>query len=140
MYSCTISQWLHFCLCFLSLGILCLLCMCGVYIRHNLPALHSCPMAVFCSQHLRMGPVCLAHRLGFNLSADSFYLCQPKVHLPLNNSLHKEFIAAKLLQTQEGSFLYSTFVSFIQREESAYPLFHCGSCLCTSKQLSDSKI
>lgn len=43
-------------------GVLCVLRMCGIYVRHHLPSLHPCPMAVFCRQHLRMGPVCLAHR------------------------------------------------------------------------------
>lgn len=47
---------------FLYPGILCVLRLCGIYVRHHLPSLHPCPMAVFCRQHLRMGPVCLAHR------------------------------------------------------------------------------
>lgn len=51
------------CLFLLHLGVLCLLRMCGIHLRHHLPPLHPRPMAVFRCQHLRMGPVCLAHRL-----------------------------------------------------------------------------
>lgn len=43
-------------------GVLSVLRVCGVYVRHHLPSIHPRPMAVFRRQHLRMGPVCLAHR------------------------------------------------------------------------------
>lgn len=64
LYVCTtVKAYLIVCLYLLRLGVLCLLRMCGVYVRHHLPPLHPRPMAVFRCQHLRMGPVCLAHRL-----------------------------------------------------------------------------
>lgn len=64
LYFCTIVMaCLTVCLFLLHLGVLCILRMCGVYVRHHLPSLHPRPMAVFRCQHLRMGPVCLAHRL-----------------------------------------------------------------------------
>ena len=64
LYCCTaVKACLIVCLYLLRLGVLCLLRMCGVYVRHHLPPLHPRPMAVFRCQHLRMGPVCLAHRL-----------------------------------------------------------------------------
>uniref|UniRef100_A0A8C4HVN3 Macoilin 1a n=1 Tax=Dicentrarchus labrax TaxID=13489 RepID=A0A8C4HVN3_DICLA len=64
LYFCTVVTYLTVCLfLLLQLGVLCLLCMCGVYVRHHLPPLHPRPMAFFCCQHLRMGPVRLAHRL-----------------------------------------------------------------------------
>ncbi|XP_028256565.1 macoilin-1 isoform X2 [Parambassis ranga] len=46
-------------------GVLRLLRMCGVYIRHHMPPLHPCPVAVFRCQHIRMGPVRLAHSIGY---------------------------------------------------------------------------
>lgn len=56
-------------------GVLRLLRVCGVYVRHYLPSLHPRPMVVFCRQHLRMGPVCLAHRLvsGFSPPAVTLF-------------------------------------------------------------------
>ena len=46
----------------LSTGLLSVLCVCGVYIGHYMPALHPCAMAVLRCQHLRVGPVCVAYR------------------------------------------------------------------------------
>lgn len=46
---------------FLS-GFLSVLCVCGVYIRHHMPALHPRAVAVLRCQHVRVGAVCLAHR------------------------------------------------------------------------------
>lgn len=63
-------------LCFL-LGVLCVLCLCGVYIRHRMPPLHPRPMAVFRCQHLRVGPVCVAHRLVQVSEASGFYSFYP---------------------------------------------------------------
>jgi hypothetical protein len=45
-----------------STGLLSVLCVCGVYIGHYMPAFHPCAMAVLRRQHLRVGPVCVAYR------------------------------------------------------------------------------
>lgn len=57
-----LQQLYDVCNSFLFPGFLCVLCVCGIYIRHHLPSIHPRPMAVFRCQHLRVGPVCLAHR------------------------------------------------------------------------------
>lgn len=115
---------------FLYPGILCLLRMCGIYVRHHLPSLHPCPMAVFCRQHLRMGPVRLAHR---------------SVRVLLRASrLAAIFTASK---RQRIKFQWPSFRSAdrwlwsacTQREESVCPLCPCGSCLCTLKPPYGSK-
>lgn len=73
--------------CFLlHLGVLCVLRMCGVYVRHHLPSLHPCPMAVFRCQHLRMGPVRLAHRLVSGFLQIFFFWANSHLHLKKNSN------------------------------------------------------
>lgn len=87
-------------------GIFCLLCLCGVYIRHYLPPLHPCPMVVFRCQHLRMGPVCLAHRLVNSISVLTVF------------SMYPLFPQKRVTQRINSVFLSSTrciFVAVIER-------------------------
>lgn len=131
------------CLFLLHLGVLCLLRMCGVHIRHHLPPLHPRPMVVFRCQHLRMGPVCLAHRLVQVFCADFFFLIfsasrtdtfTSKTQCSRNSQLPSFFNSTGLFS------FFSLSLTFMQREESVYPLYHCGSCLCISKLPYGSKI
>ena len=50
------NLWLSF------VGILSILHLHCHHVRHDLLSVHPGSLAVLCSQHLRLGPVCLAHR------------------------------------------------------------------------------
>lgn len=67
------------------------------------------------------------------------YLCQLTAIFTSKTWCKKKFTAAKF--PQECWFLFSpSSLTFMQREESVYPLCRCGSCLCTLKPPYGSKI
>lgn len=124
LYFCTVVlAYLIVCLFLLHLGVLCLLRMCGVYVRHHLPPLHPRPMVVFRCQHLRMGPVCLAHRL-VQVFCGLFYLCQPTSHFHLKASAPKKFTAAKFLQCKSADFFFFFLSLVLSRRERSLST-HC---------------
>lgn len=135
------AQLLIVCLFHPHLGVLCVLRMCGVYVGHHLPPLHPSPMAVFRCQHLRMGPVCLAHRLVQVFFGLFIFLPAHQLLFTLKDSqeIHGcQVSPSTRLKRADLFFLVSYF--FMQKEESVYPLYRCGSCLCTSKLPYGSKI
>ena len=46
----------------LSLGILSIFHLHCHHVRHDLLSVHPGPLAVLCCQHIRLGPICMAHR------------------------------------------------------------------------------
>lgn len=141
LYVCTtVKAYLIVCLYLLRLGVLCLLRMCGVYVRHHLPPLHPRPMAVFRCQHLRMGPVCLAHRLvqvfcRLILSLLAKQTLSPQRMFETAQDIHGCQVSSRVF-----FFFIPLAFTFTQREESVYPLYRCGSYLCTSRLPYGSKI
>lgn len=139
LYFCTIVMaCLTVCLFLLHLGVLCILRMCGVYVRHHLPSLHPRPMAVFRCQHLRMGPVCLAHRL-VQVFCRLFISASQQPSSPQRLGARRNSQLPSFLKSADFYFSPSS-LTFMQREESVYPLYRCGSCLCTLKPPYGSKI
>lgn len=53
---------------FMFLGILVPVHLYSHYIWSHLPLLHTCTVALLCSFHFRLGPVCLAHRYCFDVN------------------------------------------------------------------------